>query len=594
MRRRGQRSRWAPLLALVLTVAAGAAVATGCSDGPDQQSCEEHQDCPADRVCSFEQGLCVDGEEAGCEADEDCPEGWICDEDGACVEAAGLACESAFDCPGDGTYVCGDGGECVEDVVTDEAYDISFSAEHDRDEETEIVQSTRDGEISEVDTGDIDCHEARACQLTSDGDHLIAIVENGDNHDAIVAPVSGDPPAVEGAGEVFAEEIQSPRLRGDGVAFERTEDGRQTARFQRHDGDEQEVASLHDPDAQLEHSWDVDPVSGRTMQFVPPDLNSLDVRVGTVGEAIPSDEELTRLDGSSAGDGLGSFFLTNIPATASEDGRFVAFTVSGLNDYQNCETHDDCTGTSHKCGENGRCFAIEETVYVADMDYADNLGQECLSHDECGPVHRCDSGAEDFDGGQCQVQRIVVGLPDTPRQPRGVDGQESKTGCEATRDDGTFGFTDVQDPLAFGPDDRVYFVGYRGCTRSPADDDDDVEANIPRTSIVAADPFTGEHEELFGNFDGDDYDARGCSQQGDLAEDMSECNLVFEDLRFSPQQNDFVLRASNPAVSSSLADDVMDVWNLRRDGDRIRWIGGLTGSEQADDVAVHGNDGGDE
>ena len=559
------RRQWPAVAAAVVLLIAGSLLWAGCGEEEDEgegepEPCEEFGDCPDGELCDVDEELCVDEYEFECEVNADCPDDLICNADAGEEELA-----------------------CVEDQIEEEDYQVSFVAEDTTDAELYIVGS-RDGTQETIDTGDINCAQARSCTVTSDKSHLIVVESNdNDSYDAKVAPLSGDQPAVDGDLEVFAGDINRPRVRGDGVAFERDVEAFVHAFYQEYDGQEFEIAELHDVETtQLANRWDIDPVSQRTMQFIPPGLFSLDIRVGWQGELLSSANQMTQLDGSAVGGGQGSFYLTSIPTGATSDGRLVAFHATGPNEYGECSSDDDCSGAGQTCGANERCYAHEPTIYVIDTDNRDNLGTSCLGHDECGTVHRCDSPTDDFDDGQCAPQRITVGV-----------GPNSN-GCEVTRQDGSFSYTHIDGPLSFGPDERVYFVGERDCTSSEMGDDDD-EAQYPPSAILAGDPYTGEFEEIYGNTEREDIDLRGCGGLGEGVQDPSECTISIDSARLSPEGNDIVFLGSTATggVSPGIAQGSMDVWRVRRDGEDPAWIGessfdGASLSAEAVDFRVHG------
>lgn len=590
------QNRWRlVVLAALAWIAVVGIVASGCSgedDGAGEDvACEQPEDCPEDHVCDRAQGMCVLLADADtCDDSADCADGEVCDpETGICVDEGGVdfTCESALEC--DVGEICSEHGVCVEDEVVDEDYNVSFVAEARSDTvETELRWVDVGAGSSEVvDTGDIDCEQAYECGVTPDGNHLLVVERDGDGgFDASVASLEGDPPSVSGSANVFAEGVDNARIRGDGVAFESDDGSHITAHFQPHDGDAQHVATLHDVDAEsLLHRWDIHPQSGRVSQYIPVGLRSLDVRVGSTDEVLTSDDQVHFFDGANVGTALSSHYLRSIPTGFSEDGRFVAFYTEGPNYYEECEANDDCSGTSQQCGEENRCFAAEATVNVVDMEHTDMIGEDCLGHEDCGPVHRCDSTStdpDDFDGGECAPQRIVVGLTTL------TQGPESEDGCEATRAGGDFPFTDAEPPFEFGPDGRVYFVGTRDCARSPAVEGDEDEANIPRTSVVAADPATAEIEEIWGNTDNLDFTVEGCYADDGTVEDDSMCAVYIDEARLSPAGDEVVFRATNAAsASEGLNQTALDVWKVRRDGENAAWIGDSSAGHTAYDVNAH-------
>lgn len=558
-----------------------------CVDG---EPCSQRHDCDSFMLCDTEEEICIEPDgEVSCDKEADCPVDMYCENNEVCVVVEGpTQCEESDDCA-DG-FICDD-GECVPDPLgpygdppeeaQSEDYRVSYVADwvvgDDATTELHYVPGVGEERVM-VDTGDIDCHEMHRCAISEDETHFIAVESVADGYDIYSAPIEGDPPAVQGSASRIAESVARPWIRGDGVAYERPSGGFRTGFYMTYDGTEKEVATLEALDAEPKNrSWDYHPASNVTVQFDPIGLESLDIRAenlddGTMANAF--------LDGTNRPGEAGSLYLGTTRAGFSDDGRFIAYITNGPNDHEQCSTDSDCSQPGHACGSEDRCVAIEPTVHVIDMEYADTLGQPCTDHDGCGPVNRCDSATENFDQGVCEPQRIVVGLPD--QSDAGHDG-----GCEVTRDDGSFRFTQANAPLTFGPDQRVYFVGKRDCVSSAANPDTQVEANIPRTSIVAGDLTTGEYEEIWGNFDGDDYHAVNCGSAGQLAED--DCNVYIENVRLSPGGNDLIFKATTPVASAGRATSNLDVWRVTREGEDALRIGGLSGTHSATQVRVHGD-----
>lgn len=564
-----QRNGWTSWLSVPLGTAVIAAMAMGavaCSEPAAESGCEIDDDCPEGQLCDRETDSCVDISEFSCSEHDDCPDDRLCQDD-VCVQADEFVCESRHDCP-DGNNC--DHGQCVLDVIEHEDYGASFVAERDVFDdgewftEREFFITDSNGEPNEsFDTGDLDCADAIDCGVTADGNHLIVIEEDGDTAVASAAPVEGEPPAVVGDAEVLAEGITNPRIVANGVAFEEIHDGQYYAFYRPVEGEEREVAALHaDQGQQRPHGWQVFPEQNLASQFQRPDHQNMDVRLGTIDAPLIPSDHVYRMDGHAAvGTGAGGFFPRRAPGAVSDDGRLFAYSVVSPNLYGECGDHSDCTETGQRCGEVNRCYAFEPTVHIVDREHSDTLDTECTGHDDCGPIHRCDSGTDDFEDGLCAPARITVGLGDTQ-----VDA------CAKTREEGSFEFTDINGPLSFGPDGRVYFVGVRNCTPSQTDPDDDVEADIPRTSIVAADPWTGQFEEVFGNIEGENYDGSHCGDIGEDYDASNECSLYIEDARLSPNGNDLVFRASFTGGHSN-AEEILHLWRARRDGETFSLIG---------------------
>lgn len=580
---------------------------TGCSGDPADENqqqqnqeddvCEEDDDCEEGQICDPYDEQCVDEGEFSCEQHEDCDDDRLCElpgddqaedqqdggdaDEGACVPIGEFDCELGLDCR-DEQYC--DDGTCVFDEIEDEDYTVSFTAERDTDGTVELGWAHSDGELIEgVDTGDIDCSDARLCAVTPDVEHLLVVEESGEAQDASLVALDGEqPPAVDGQPEPIAEGVEDVRLRGDGIAYKRLEEDNYIAYYQPFDGDPEQFATLHST-VENTHRWDVAPESGVAFQAITPDLTSLQVRVGSTEEPLEVEDTIYQADlRDHFGHGIGSIYEgMEVPMAASQDGRLVAFQTNGAAAYEACETDDDCSRPNHECGEAHRCVSLEPHVKIVDVEHLDNLKdqKDCLGHDECGPYHRCDSGTDDFAGGQCAPQRVSLGI------------DERRGGCDATHDAGTFDFTDVEPPLTFGENGRLYFVAARNCQRGPGPD----EANIPRTSIIELDPETGDYEELFGNVDNQDFDLDHCRPGGDgdldagvQIDEADQCfTTIIEGVTLSPDENDLVYQGTNPAAGHGRAGEAIDVWRVRRDGDSASWLGGRSSLDTVYDVQVH-------
>ncbi len=452
------------------------------------------------------------------------------DDDGAEEEP----CESTADC--DDGEVCGDEGVCVEEegptLVEDEDYWLSFFARATQDVVDDTFRVLR-SDLSvdeEFDTGDVDCTRTRFCGFTDSGDHFVYASQiDGQSspyyYEVVATPVSGDARELDGSPEVIAENVARPELTAHGVAYERDIDERSTLFALNIGEEEQQLTELHPTNSQS-FDWEYDSQLEMLMVWQPVGLDSMDVYAGAVDFEAPADERFEDrlaaiLDGTNRGQ-AGGLFQGGGPMAISPTGRYIAYATGGPNNYESCSdtgSTGECEGTARVCGEEEddlRCVAVENTVHVVDMEFVDMINEPCTSHDDCGPLNRCDSGAEDLSGGVCAGERFVLGLP-----PLSQGGQ---TGCEWTRDDESFGFTHINGPLSFGGDGRIYVVGQRDCEPTAQDPATEVESNIARSSIVAIDLETRTHEEVFGNPDNLDYAPGGCGLLPDVeCDDASDC-----------------------------------------------------------------------
>ena len=582
-----------PAVAATIAVAAAGLWMTGCSDGDEEEeslACQSASECPDGQLCEDE--ICVSPEgDVSCDVHADCPAGMLCEDSDTCVEDSGeTACTEHEECS-DGricymeTCVIDPFGPFFEQSTEEGDYHISFMAtSSSHDDEVRLIPAGA-SESSVVDTGSIDCDAAHRCGVSADGTHLL-VVEQGagaNSFDIYSAELAEDSLSVVGEKTLLASDAISTRFRGDGVIFRRDDGGSFVGYYVDHQGQERQLLGLHSVGASLPEAWDYHPATDRLLHFVPIGLESLDIHVG--GQDRHIGEELVFLDGANRrGDG-GSLFIGSVPSGVSQDGRFVAFSTTGPNNYENCQSDDQCSGTGRVCGSDlDRCVAVEATVHIVDMAYADNIRSPCTSHEACGPVHRCDSGAADFDGGTCQPQRIVVGVPNSPGQ-----GSPVVSGCEATREDGSMSYTNIDAPLTFGADNRVYFVGRRDCVRSAADASTNVESNIPKTSILAGDLQTGEIEEIWGNPDSGDFAIADCGQGQETANE--DCRLFLDSSRVSPGGTDLIFTGTNSVSGSQgLATSRLDIWRVSLQGEGAIAIGRIQASHTVRDVMVQGEE----
>ena len=456
--------------------------------------------------CSDDDGA----EEEPCERTADCDDGEVCSDDGLCVE------------------------EEVPEIVEDEEYWLSYFARATQDvsEDAYRLQGSLDGDASDFDTGDVDCTQTRFCGFTKGGDYFVYATQNSEGidpyyYDVVATPVSGDPPALIGESEVIVSDVAVPQITSEGVAYERNIDDRSTLFTKAIGGEEEFLHRLHAVDTPRHH-WEFDADRERLMVWQPVGLDSMDMYSGRVDFEAPEEDRfenhlVTILDGTNRGQ-AGGLFQGGGPMAISPTGRYIAFVTGGPNDYEACSetgSSDECEGTARVCGEadEPRCVAVENTVHVVDMEYADDINEPCTSHDDCGPFNRCDSAHDDFSGGVCAGERFVLGVPPL--------SQGGKTGCEWTREDGSFGFTHINGPVSFSADNRIYVVGQRQCDSDPQDPETEVESNIDRSSIVAIDLETKTHEEVFGNTENADYAPGGCGLLPDVpCEEVGDCPEV--------------------------------------------------------------------
>ncbi len=505
-----------------------------------------------------------------CETHEECGEGQFCDQEGFCVE-------------GEPPENQNQNQNQIPDIE-DEDYLVSILGRTSTPPVDAVfrVVGSRDESSSTIDPG-VDCAVASVCGITADMSTFV-VAEDAGGGSLQVSRAPFDPSTMTvGDFDSWLTGVSNVRLRHNGVLFNRVEDDLNVGYYgDAITGEEHRVADLHQVGTDPGRRWDADPVADRAVVYIPT-LNSLDFRIGTVFGGVAGSDYVTTFGRENRPGDAGSNYDGEHPAGFSEDGRYVAIRIrTSPNARNNCASDADCTGTSEICGNENRCVALHTAVYVFDMDFAHTIGDSCSSHDDCGPVHRCDSAWEDFQDGTCRAQRTIVGVPNRPSQ-----GSPSREGCLASREDGSYGFTDAVGPLTFGPDGRLYLVAQRNCVYDTATGDD-TEANIPASVIIAIDPTTGEYEEIFGNTARENFEEIRCFDVDEQRVDITDCMINIDSARLSPDGNDIVFLGSHPSAgTASLASDRFDVWRVRRDGEDHDWIGRMSNMYPVRHFQVH-------
>src|SRR5690606_11983732 len=116
--------------------------------------------------------------------------------------------------------------------------------------------------------------------------------------------------------------------------------------------------------AQTPGTWAADAVSERAV-LMRSTLQALNVTIGQLGSPVMGEPTFT-LDAANFQEVGGSYFGSNIPATFSPDGRYMAMITSAPNNYDLCQADSDCSGTAQRCGVSGICTAYENTVHFFD------------------------------------------------------------------------------------------------------------------------------------------------------------------------------------------------------------------------------------
>lgn len=501
-------------------------------------------------ACSGDDG--EGGEGAACESNADCTDPNICLEDGTC-----------------GPNPEGDVGE--EPVIEDEDYVISYvRRSFPPNQEYDVrLYATSDATHNSIVPESADCTPPNLCGVTENLSHFI-YMENGEGglQDIYTAAIDPDSLEVTGALELSESGVLDARVRGAGVAYV---DG-DTAYYKEIGGDAQVIGVVatepEGDEAPVPAHWDVDPASGRTALYQPT-LDSVTVLVGELGTPISAEDNLITISGANFPGEAGSYYIGALPTAFSPDGNLVSFITVGPNNYNACNSNADCSGTAQECGDENRCTAIEATVNIIDMSNAGNLGEACSSDAECGPVHRCDAATDDFDRAMCMPQRVVYGLPHFPQQ-----GEPTRAGCDWTREDGSFAYTDIDSEMTFGEDGRIYVAAARDCVRPLGEAaGEGTEANIPLSAITRIDPQTGTFDEIYGNPQGDDFDESRCYDEIEQQVVIDDCITRVVSAKLSPQGNDLIFSATNPnVVDPGLADRTFDMWSVQRDGAEPAWL----------------------
>ena len=513
-----------------------------------------------------------------CDIDGDCKDGLSC-RNGACIEQGG-----GTDDPDAGDT---DGGEDggFSPVITDEDYLISFIRFSDFGGPPQrnlfvVDTSNPGGQPVQVNSDPLQCNIN--CWLTDDVGDFVYMADSTatpGTYDIFVAPVDGSYKA--GTPAKLLEGVDDVRLTGDVIVFSRTNNGTKRAYYRDISGtQDRELGDLGDQSA-TQGSAVVSPEANKAVLLLPK-LQTLDLSIGELGD--PLGQVDYTFDGRNYQPVSGSFFISpNLPTAISKDGDLMALLVTSPNNYNRCDTIADCSGVGQHCGESKRCTVLEVTVHFFDLNNVSNLNQSCQLDSDCGDVHVCDIPSNlDLDDAVCIPRRVVLGLPDTPLQPR-IDGSPKK-GCEATTAGGARSYTSASGPLSFDAQGRLYVVARRqDAQRNPCPG----ELNVPDSDVLAISPSTGDVEVITGN-DNESFDAAACINGADNSVNTTDCVLSIKQAVLSPGGNELALRATNPNVSGEeKADETMDVWSVRADGTNREWLGGSGIFDDVESVRVH-------
>lgn len=376
-------------------------------------------------------------------------------------------------------------------------------------------------------------------------------------------------------GKLVAPAARDIRVYGQHVSYARSE-GQAVKGYSVSlpDGQPKLIATLGEVGA-TEGTWFLAPEANISVAYRH-GLQTMEVLVGGLGEAL--NEPAFTVDAQNYQEISGAYFGGFVPTAVSGDGQRVAFMTLAPNDYNACDDPDtensaQCTGPGQKCGRFERCTALEVTLHFMDVPNLANLGTDCVVQGACGSLHQCDEGSpisEDLP--KCVPNRVAMGLPVNPFQ-----GMPPKSGCDLTSGRTDRQYTDLRGPLSFGPDGKLYAVAGRRCD----------DFNIERTVIVSVDPATGALSEVWGNR-GENFDEARCYSEADRSVDVTNCVVHIKSARLSPAGNEIVFLGTNPnIVDVGLATSKHDLWIVRRDGTRHRWVGNHREIEVVKDFNVH-------
>jgi hypothetical protein len=499
------------------------------------------------------------GEGEACTVDADCQSGLACRGD-VCVKRSGT--DTGLDAGGDAS---GD-DDMGTGPVEDEDYFISYILQDAQDNTTLWVYDTATGQHTQVSPDGADCR--LGCWLSDDLGTLITAQSNEAAFDVLTTPLNTSF-ETDGNATPIASGVRRIEVRGNIVTYVKEEGGSNNAYYQElGGGGETLVGTIGEANA-TEGDWHLDPESSAGVLYNAT-LQTLDVKIGELGDEL---QELTyTLNSENYQMTSGSYFGGSIPTAFSPDGKRMAFvTQKAPLDYNLCDDASECLGPGQRCGQFGRCAAIEVAVHFFDLDNLDNLGEACSADDTCGPVHTCDIPAEDaVDQAVCIPRRVVLGLP-------GDQMQNGQTGCALTEGNEDYHYTDIRSPISFGPDGDLYLTAARACG----------EFNIEDTDILRLSPESSDYSVVWGN-DGVNFSPDDCYDPVEEAVDVTNCTVWIERAMISPGGNELAFIATNPnVVEPALAATNVDLWTVKRNGADHAWVGEHGELSVVEDVRVH-------
>ncbi len=520
------------------------------------------------------------GEGDACQVDGDCQQGLACRMD-VCTQL-NVDPDMGNNSTGENNNSTSNGqtGGTSINNVTSEGYIISYVLrEGFGDEEGNqylYALDTSDGSSTQVTTEPETCEFG--CWLSRDLQYLVYIRPTAgvSAFDVYVAGMDGLTP--EGSGSVAVNVAERVQFLGDRVAYLRTSGGSKTAYFMELGSTEETPIGpleVRGGSGETQDSWLVDPRAGKSLIFSPT-LQTLSIRVDDIGERTEAADQIYLLDGSNYQEVGGSYFGTNIPSTFSPNGQYLAVLTTAPNLYNLCSSNNDCDqARGQHCGGDERCTAREVTIRLFDLEALDEIasgpdddGKTCSpGQGDCSPAHECYSPSDiQLDLAECIPRRVVLGLPNTPRQPR--VGATPRPGCELTQGDDELQYTEVRPPMSFGPDGNLYVTAGRQCNEFMG------ETNVGDTAVLRISPLGGMIDVITGNI-GENFEPARCYDDVEMEITTEDCPVYIEEARLSPDFNEVAFLGTNPEVTDpDKGTTTLDVWTILRDGTDRTWLGG--------------------
>lgn len=543
---------------------------TGCSPDPDP-----------------EPQLAKEGE--SCEIDSQCEQGLSC-RNQVCI--ASNIPDMAMEGDMDSTDTDMDPGNNTT-TFEDEDYVISYLLKKGSGDEKGRrflwAVDTSSGQKTQVTTTSSHCEIG--CWLSTDLSYFVYIRPSSQGVNAFdVYATSVDNLQAQGDGSVIAESVERVLFKGDMVTYMR-DNGAGKMAYYLELGATQEQAigelTVKGDSRDTQDSWHISSTAGKAVTFSP-SLQTLSIRVADIGTSITSANQIHVIDGGNYQETGGSYFGSNIPVAFSPDGRFMALLTTAPNNYNVCSGNGDCDAAKGRhCGENDLCTAREVTVRTFDLEALDEIsngssdGAECTADSECSPAHECYIPSDfQLDLARCIPRRVVLGLPNTPKQPR-VGNVPSREGCELTQEIDGYEYTDVRPPLTFGADGNLYVTAARECGGRPG------EINMGDTDILRISPLGGVVDVVTGNM-AENFDDGRCYDLTENRIDITDCVIYIDNAVLSPNGQELAFLATNPNVTDvSKASATFDVWSVLANGEEREWLGDSDLFDEVLRIGVH-------